>query len=91
MAELFNISGFDFVVEIPPQFEEYVDSALLRLQVAHPVCRLSRSGKTITVQSSKGLSEVELRKAILHTIYREKIYAETLGMRQALVEAVTAR
>jgi hypothetical protein len=32
-----------------------------------------------------------VRKAILHTIYREKIYAETLSMRRALVETVTAR
>lgn len=91
MAELFNISGAVIVVEIPPRFEEYMDSALLRLQVAHPECRLSRSGTTITVLSSTDILEEQFRRDVHHTVYREKIYAETIGMRHGLVAAVTAR
>jgi hypothetical protein len=31
----------------------------------------------------------ELRRDVLYTLYREKIYAETLPMRQALIREVT--
>lgn len=39
--------------------------------------------------SSNDLDDV--RKSVLHAVYREKIYVETLPLRQALIEAVTAK
>ncbi|MET3523863.1 hypothetical protein [Mesorhizobium abyssinicae] len=91
MAELPNVAEFDFVVEIPPQFDKYVDSAMLRLQVHHPAWRIARLDGAISIGVSGGLAEEELRKTVLYTVYREKIYAETLVMRQALMSAVTSR
>ena len=81
----------DFVVDIPPRFHEYLDAALLRVQVLHPECQFSSSDCAISVRAPDGHSEDQIRKTVLHAVYREKIYAETFGMRQALVAAVTAR
>jgi hypothetical protein len=90
-AELTDAVGFDFVVDIPPRFGEYLDAALLRIQVLHPDCQFSRSCGAILVLAPDGHSEDQIRKTVLHAVYREKIYTETFGMRQALVAAVTAR
>ncbi|WP_095081609.1 hypothetical protein [Mesorhizobium sophorae] len=81
----------EFVVEIPPQFEKYADAAMLRVQALYPNCRLAWKGGTISIGSSGGIAEDQLRKDILHAVYREKIYAETLFTREALVAAVTSR
>ncbi|TIL81706.1 MAG: hypothetical protein E5Y89_07580 [Mesorhizobium sp.] len=91
MTKLPNTTEAKFVVEIPPQFEKYADAAMLRLQALYPNCRLSRKRGVISITSSRGVAEDQLRKDILHAVYREKIYAETLVMRQALVAAVTDR
>ena len=91
MTELSDNIGLEFVVDVPPRFQSYLDITLVRLQTIFPDCRFSDTDCAILVQGPKGRSEDVVRKAILHTVYREKIYAETLSMRQALVEAVTAR
>ncbi|TPI78014.1 hypothetical protein [Mesorhizobium sp. B2-8-9] len=91
MTKLPDATDVDFVVEIPPQFEKYADAAMLRLQVLYPACRIVRQDGEISVRSSGWLAEDQFRKDVLHFLYREKIYTETLAMRQALVAAVTTR
>lgn len=91
MIKLSDDNESGLVVEIPPRFQEYLDVTLVRLQALFPDCRFCRTDCTISVHGSETHSQDQVRRAILHTIYREKIYAETLGMRRALVEAVTAR
>lgn len=90
MANLPAATELDFVVDIPSRFTEYVDAALLRLGVLYPGCRFARTGGAVTARLSAGLSQDQARRAILHALYREKIYSETLAMRHALVAAVTA-
>ncbi|RUX48821.1 hypothetical protein EOA33_14430 [Mesorhizobium sp. M4A.F.Ca.ET.050.02.1.1] len=80
----------DFVVDVSPQFEEHANSAILRLQSLYPTCRFTWRDGGISISGSSDLSEERLRKDVLHAVYREKIYAETLTMRQALVAAVTS-
>ncbi|TPK88832.1 MULTISPECIES: hypothetical protein [unclassified Mesorhizobium] len=80
----------DFVVDVPPQFEKYAESAMLRLHALYPACRFVWREGRISIRRSGDLAE-RLRKDVLQTVYREKIYAETLVMRQALVAAVTKR
>ncbi|MDX8518181.1 hypothetical protein RFM23_17655 [Mesorhizobium abyssinicae] len=91
MTKLPNAAQFEVVVQVPPQFDKYVDSAMLRLQSLYPTCRLATIDGAISIGSSGSLAEDQLRRAVLHTLYREKIYAETLSMRQALFRAVTGR
>lgn len=79
------------MVEVPPRFLEYLDVALVRLHALFADYRFSRTDCTIHVHGSESLSQDQVRRTILYTVYREKIYAETLDMRQALIEAVTAR
>jgi hypothetical protein len=82
---------FIVVVEIPPQFRTYVPAALLKTQIQYPSYRFVGDGDAVTVRAAADRNDDELRKSVLHAVYREKIYAETLPMRQALVAAVTAR
>lgn len=90
MTKLSDDNESGLVVEVPSRFQEYLDVTLVRLQALFPDCQFSRVDCTIFVQGSESRSQDQVRRTILYTVYREKIYAETLGMRQALVEAVTA-
>ncbi|TPI11148.1 hypothetical protein FJW06_20705 [Mesorhizobium sp. B4-1-3] len=91
MTKLPDATDVDVVVEIPPQFEKYADAAMLRLQVLYPACRIARQDGETAVRSSGCLAEDQFRKDVLHFVYREKIYSETLTLRQALVAAVMIR
>ncbi|TIS92002.1 hypothetical protein [Mesorhizobium sp.] len=91
MTKLPDATEGELVVEVPPQFEKYTDAAMLRLQALYPACRLARQSGGISLSSSGGVAADQFRKDVLHAVYREKIYSETLTMRQALVAAVTAR
>lgn len=81
----------DFVVDVSPQFEKHANSAMLRLQALYPACQFTWRDGGISIRGSIDLTEERFRKDVLHAVYREKIYAETLTMRQALVAAVTSR
>lgn len=91
MTKFPNTTEPECVVEIPPQFQKYADAAMLRLQALYPNCRLAWRSGAISIGSSAGIAEDQLRKDILYAVYREKIYAETLSTREALVAAVTRR
>lgn len=91
MTRLSNETELELVVDIPPQFNDYLDATLIRLQAIVPECRFSQSNGCILARGLTNISPDRLRTTILHTIYREKIYAETLGIRRDLVAAVTAR
>lgn len=64
---------------------------MLRLQTLYPGCQFAWRDGGISKRGSSDLTEERFRKDVLHAVYREKIYAETLLMRQALVAAVTSR
>lgn len=89
MGKIPNNSDFELVVPIAPQFSAYADAAMLRIQMLYPGCQLAIADGAIVARLSADHSEDHLRKAILHAVYREKIYTETLSMRRALVSAVT--
>lgn len=78
-------------IEFPARFRQYAEAALLRLQVRYPdvVFLLGESKIEATPENESGVAG--LRRDILHAIYAEKVYTETLPMRQALLMAVMAR
>ncbi|MFD9899695.1 hypothetical protein ACFWXH_07215 [Mesorhizobium sp. NPDC059054] len=90
MGNIISESDSILTVAIAPQFEAFVSSACVRFQVQFP---------ELTVRIENGMAEIsgcnrrssDIRRAFLHTLYREKIYAETLPLRANLVAAVTSR
>lgn len=90
MAKFSDVTELELVVDIPPQFSDHLDPTLLRLQAIVPECRFCQFADSIVARGLTSISEDQLRKTILHTVYREKIYAETLSMRRDLIAAVTA-
>lgn len=80
-----------FAMDFPSQFLPFIPPATLRIQTFFPDCSIVYDRCRIEISGPVSISENEIRKTVLHAVYREKIYSETLPMRQALVAAVTAR
>lgn len=81
----------ELTVEIPPCFDSFVDPALLRVRTLYGGYRFDRTVRGIRVCSSAGSIDPAVEQAVLHAVYREKIYADTLDMRRALVATLTRR
>lgn len=76
-----------YIIDIPPAFHAYADSTLARIQVAHPNFNIELNGKVFICQIDKSLNnEGWCKKIILHTLYKEKIYHETLPIRRIVIE-----
>lgn len=76
-------------VEVP--FRPHIASAVTRLRYLFPALRFEVAADGISVTGEVGARSDALAREIQYALYREKIYAETLPMRQALVETVTRR
>jgi hypothetical protein len=78
-------------IDIPQSFRSFVEGALLRVQTQYPSLRFTATSAGIEIVSVPAGDLDDLRKNVIHAVYREKIYVETLPLRQALIEAVTAK
>jgi hypothetical protein len=78
-------------IEIPQTFHQFVDGALLRLQAQYPRLRFKSSSAGVETEPVTAADLDELRRNVFHAVYREKIYVETLPLRQSLIKAVTAK
>jgi hypothetical protein len=78
-------------VPIPARFAAHADAALTRLGYLHPAVEFALTGNSITAAATADADAALLRRDISYALYREKIYAETLAIRHALVNAVTRR
>ena len=78
-------------IDLAEIFHRYREAAILRLQSLYPTVGFAIADCGIVAMDTASINETEIRKAVLSTVYREKIYAETLPMRLALVAAVTSR
>lgn len=76
------------IVELPPTFGSYVDAAIVRLSAQIPEFSFASVSGGISVEPSPESLPSYLRAAIMHAVYRERIYSETLAMREALLSAV---
>lgn len=81
----------EITVEIPQCFDSFVDPALLRIRTLYGGYRFDRTLEGIRVCSPAGTIDSAVERAVLHAVYREKIYADTLEMRRALVATLTRR
>jgi len=64
--------------------------ALVRLGYLNPKLTFKYLEHSIVVSSLDVMDEAQIRRDVLYALYREKIYAETLPMRKALVNLVSA-
>ncbi|WP_133865708.1 hypothetical protein [Azorhizobium sp. AG788] len=77
------------IVEVPSNFDGVVERSVLRLEARFPAIRFERRPQGIFVSGAVDEAAIlGLRSAVLHTLYRERIYLETLPMREALLSAV---
>ena len=81
----------ELTVEIPPCFDSFVEPALLRIRTLYGGYRFDRTVGGIQVRGAAVNIDPAIEQAVLHAVYREKIYADTLGMRRALVATLTLR
>jgi hypothetical protein len=70
-------------VSIPPDFERYVEAAVLRFSYLKPAATVEHGGSTVTLSDDRTDAAV-LRRDFLHLVYRERIYSETLELRKEL-------
>lgn len=74
-------------IDLPSSLAGFIDAALIRLQSQFPETVFERTPAGIQADVGS-LAPEHLRSAVLHAIYREKIYTETLPMRKELLNRV---
>lgn len=79
------------LLTLAPEMMPYASAALLRIQSLHPNLPCVLVDQDVMVRGSELADLSALRKDLSHAIYREKIYTETLSMRQGLIELVRKR
>lgn len=71
-------------VEIPQEFSAYISAAVIRLSYLFPECEFVVSGNVISFIPCASYSVSEISSEVMHQIYRERIYSETLSIRRWL-------
>lgn len=79
----------DFVIDIPSKFESFLDTAILRFQYLYPELELAIIGLRVNIRTPQPHSLSSLKKELLHLLYKEKIYSETLEIRKALYRGIS--
>jgi hypothetical protein len=75
---------------VPSPFQPHAAAALVRLQYLFPAVSFVLDDGGFAVEPTDDVSVADLRREIAYALYREKIYVDTLPMREALLRAVTA-
>lgn len=75
-------------IELSAVFFDYRDTAIIRLQERYPSLDFTKNDIGILVSGLTEAQGTSVRSAVLHGVYREKIYAETLPMRHSLFAAI---
>ena len=78
-------------VPIAPVMLPYIEPVLARLRYLHPNVQFELAGKAIEIACPPDTPTAEIQRDVQYALYREKIYAETLPLRRALIEAVTGK
>jgi hypothetical protein len=77
------------IVAVEPTFRLHLASATTRLGYLYPdlVFTVIDEGVAVTGEGEESI----LRREVLHAVYREKIFAETLPLRRTLIDGLLAR
>lgn len=72
---------------VPDQLHSFMPMALIRLNYLYPDLTFSFENNDVVIRNCPVDRETLVKRDVLYTLYREKIYAETLSMRKSLFEA----
>ena len=74
-------------IRIPAAFLPYLEATIIRHGYIRPsaVATVEKDVVNLTISADANVSEE--RSAFLHLLYRERIYAETLELREAVLAA----
>jgi len=77
-------------LELPSEFLAHLSDAIVRFRYLHPGVMLQVEESAVLLSSDKDeRSDRELEREFLFCLYRQKVYAETLPLRSALIAGVT--
>jgi len=79
------------LIPVEESFRPYADAALTRLRYLYPAVTFTLDENGIKVEGDPAALTDALAREANYALYRDKIYAETLPMRRALIETVTER
>jgi hypothetical protein len=71
-------------VKVQPVFAPYLDEAVVRFSYLHPGIKIAIEGDGVSIDGGGP----ELLAAFQHTLYRQKIYRETEGIRRRMLESL---
>ena len=78
-------------VAVGPDFQAHVNDALSRFSYLHPSIEIKAGPEVITIFADPTDDVGALVRDLQFALYRQKIYAETLPLRKALIEGVMGR
>jgi hypothetical protein len=71
-------------IAVPEGFDKHIPASIVRLTYLYPSCEFTAQNNEVIVRmKNDGLSE-EIKREVMHQIYRERIYSETLSIRRWL-------
>ncbi|MFK0332712.1 hypothetical protein ACIQUB_16435 [Rhizobium sp. NPDC090275] len=76
-------------IEIPPQFLPYLSDTIVRFRYLQPDIELEMGKGFVLLSKADAPPASGLDRDFLFCLYRQKIYAETLPLRSALIAGVT--
>ncbi|PZQ46097.1 MAG: hypothetical protein DI556_21315 [Rhodovulum sulfidophilum] len=71
-------------ISIDPEFHPCIPAALLRLGYLYPELDFAVSELGVAVHGASGSVPAGLEREVTYQVYREKIFRQTLSMRQSL-------
>ena len=80
----------DFHISIDPKFHSFIPAALLRLGYIYPQLDFVAWEKGVKVRGDfSGLDLAQVKREVLYQVYREKIFQQTLPLRQNLYKMLS--
>ena len=76
-------------ISIDSEFHSFIPAALLRLEYIYPELGFEPSELGVTVSGTSRADPARLKREVAYQVYREKVFQQTLPMRQNLYEMLT--
>ncbi len=77
-------------IRIGPEFRPFLDDAIARFSYLYPDVSVAVDAE-VTLSFKEGTDEGKLIREFQFALYRQKIFAETLPLRKAIISGVMGR